>query len=348
MPLLLNDRRRPMHWINLYDSSSEIASTLVQTASECVRLAFINNMPDSAIEDTETQFFSLIHSASAELPVVIELYSLPGVSRGESAQQHLDRFYLNTEKLLSLKYDGAIITGTEPRHPDLRKEPYWNSLCDVFKWAETHTFSTVLSCLAAHAGVLFSDGISRSPIGIKRFGVFEHEVVQDHPLTKGVQNPLLIPHSRWNELREDSLTAAGYQVLTRSAVAGVDLFVKQKDQSLFVHLQGHPEYMGNTLYKEYRRDVRRFLRTERDTYPEAPFNYFDEETSSKIKNFELAARANPVEQLMTQFPEAEPNETNGSAWQRDSIQIYRNWLAELVAVKNRAARAADLAQAAHT
>jgi homoserine O-succinyltransferase/O-acetyltransferase len=348
MPLLLNDRRRPMHWINLHGSSSEIASTQVQTTSECVRLALINNMPDSAIEDTEAQFFSLIHSASAQLPVVIGLYSLPGVPRGEAAQHHLDRFYLSTEKLLSLKYDGAIITGTEPRHPDLREEPYWNSLSDVFKWAENHTFSTVLSCLAAHAGVLFSDGISRSPIGIKRFGVFEHEVVQDHPLTKGLHNPLLIPHSRWNELREDSLTAAGYQVLTRSAVAGVDLFVKQKDQSLFVHLQGHPEYMGNTLYKEYRRDMRRFLRTERDTYPETPFNYFDEQTSSKIKDFELAARAHRVEQLMSQFPEVESNETNGSAWQRDSIQIYRNWLAELVAVKNRAARAADLAQAAHS
>jgi homoserine O-succinyltransferase/O-acetyltransferase len=348
MPLLLNDRRRPMHWINLHGSSSEIASTQVQTTSECVRLAFINNMPDSAIEDTEAQFFSLIHSASAQLPVVIGLYSLPGVPRGEAAQHHLDRFYLSTEKLLSLKYDGAIITGTEPRHPDLREEPYWNSLSDVFKWAENHTFSTVLSCLAAHAGVLFSDGISRSPIGIKRFGVFEHEVVQDHPLTKGLHNPLLIPHSRWNELREDSLTAAGYQVLTRSAVAGVDLFVKQKDQSLFVHLQGHPEYMGNTLYKEYRRDMRRFLRTERDTYPETPFNYFDEQTSSKIKDFELAARAHRVEQLMSQFPEVESNETNGSAWQRDSIQIYRNWLAELVAVKNRAARAADLAEAAHS
>ena len=51
-----------------------------------------------------------------------------------------------------------------------------------------------------------------------------------------------IPHSRWNEVRADALTACGYEVLTQSAEAGVDLFVKKKKDSLFVHFQGHPEY----------------------------------------------------------------------------------------------------------
>src|SRR5271167_4972724 len=209
MPLLLDDCRTPLHWIKLHYSSSEISFTNFQSSADCLRIAFINNMPDSAIEDTEAQFFSLIHRASAQMPVVLELYSLPGVPRGEQAKQYLGRFYEGTEKLLNRKYDGAIITGTEPRHSDLRREPYWSSLSDVFEWAEENTFSTVLSCLAAHAGVLFSDGISRNPIGVKRFGVFEHEIVQEHPLTKGLHNPLLIPHSRWNELREDSLSSSG-------------------------------------------------------------------------------------------------------------------------------------------
>jgi homoserine O-succinyltransferase/O-acetyltransferase len=347
MTLLFNDYRTPLHWIKPHGSGSEISFTNRQSSVDCLRIAFINNMPDSAIEDTEAQFFSLVHLASAQMPVVLELYSLPGVPRGEQAKQYLDRFYEGTEKLLNRKYDGAIITGTEPRHSDLRREPYWSSLSDVFEWAEDNTFSTVLSCLAAHAGVLFSDGISRSPIGVKRFGVFEHDIVQEHLLTKGLHNPLFIPHSRWNELREDSLTSAGYCVLTKSAIAGVDLFAKQKGKSLFVHLQGHPEYMGKTLYKEYRRDVRRFLRKERETYPDPPINYFDEQTSLRMKAFEEHALAYPIEHLMDDFPDAEANGAHGAPWEANSVLIYRNWLAQLVALKTKTAQAAALTQAAH-
>ena len=47
----------------------------------------------------------------------------------------------------------------------------------------------------------------------------------------------------------------------------MDLFVKKKEKSLFVHFQGHPEYGAQTLLKEYRRDIKRFLRGERETYP---------------------------------------------------------------------------------
>ena len=63
------------------------------------------------------------------------------------------------------------------------------------------------------------------------------------------------------------LAACGYIVLTQSAEGGVDTFVKKKKRSLFVHFQGHPEYGAQTLLKEYRRDIKRFLRGERETYP---------------------------------------------------------------------------------
>ena len=36
-------------------------------------------------------------------------------------------------------------------------------------------------------------------------------------------------------------------MLTQSADGGVDLFVKKKKRSLFVHFQGHPEYGAQTL-----------------------------------------------------------------------------------------------------
>jgi homoserine O-succinyltransferase len=283
-------------------------------------------MPDSAIEDTEAQFFMLLDGASKEIPVFLELISLPKIPRGERARQHLDAFYENTSALLGRRLDGLIVTGTEPRQSDLSQEPYWDALTEVLVWAEENTSSTVLSCLAAHAGVLFSDGISRRLMGEKRFGVFEHQMTSDHPVTRGLRNPVRIPHSRWNEVEETALVSAGYMVLTKSAEAGVDLFVKKKKRALFVHFQGHPEYTGNTPFKEYRRDVRRFLRGERDTYPGLPRNYFDLNTTNVLNAFRELALSCRHERLMESFPDASVTTALPAIWQSDSVQLYRNWL----------------------
>ena len=132
--------------------------------SECVNLAFINNMPDAALEDTEFQFFELLDIASGDVPVFLKLYSLTGVPRADRGQRHLNEFYFGMDELWNDQFDGVIVTGTEPRQPDLRQEPYWSALADVLDWAERNTVSTVLSCLAAHAGVLHSDGIRRHPL----------------------------------------------------------------------------------------------------------------------------------------------------------------------------------------
>src|SRR5580704_11171251 len=123
-----------------------------------VRIALINNMPDSALEDTEVQFFELLESAAGDLPLSLKLYSLPELPRNDAGRQHLRNFYHGIEDLLNSRFDGMIMTGTEPRQPDLRNEPYWPALGEVLNWAERSTTSTVLSCLAAHAGVLHSDG----------------------------------------------------------------------------------------------------------------------------------------------------------------------------------------------
>jgi len=325
MPLLLDKRCTPTHWINSGGADSQICADQQRTGT-CLRVALVNNMPDPAIEDTEAQFFALLDSASGHIPVRVDLFSLPGIARSERAQLHLNAFYQSTERLLNQRFDGVIITGTEPRQADLCQEPYWQALTQLFDWAERHTTSAVLSCLAAHAGVLFSDGISRRPIGDKRFGVFEHEIVADHSLLRGVPSPVRIPHSRWNELDEHALRSAGYSILTRSPEAGVDLFVKQKKRSLFVHFQGHPEYAGKTPFKEYRRDVRRYLRKERESYPSFPKYYFDEHGANLLTAFREEAMAYRDERLMDRFPEAQFNGSLRSSWQSSASRLYRNWL----------------------
>jgi len=256
MALMIDGGRVPPRWAEKKSLCPLRLIDHYDPGTEYVRIALINNMPDPALEDTEMQFMELLDAASGQIPVRLKLYSLPRVPRGDRGLQHLTSFYSGIGDLWNSQFDAVIMTGTEPRQPDLREEPYWCVLAEVLDWAERNTVSTVLSCLAAHASVLHSDGIRRQPLSDKRFGVFESARVCHHELTQHASRAMRFPHSRWNEVREGSLTSCGYTVLTKSAKAGVDLFVKQKKQSLFVHFQGHPEYGSRTLFKEYRRDIK--------------------------------------------------------------------------------------------
>jgi len=328
MPLLIDGGRIPPRWAGktgLLAPGVQHRSFGRYAASDCVRVALINNMPDAALEDTEIQFMRLLDAASGTVSVRLSLYSLPEVPRGERAQQHINNFYCGIDRLWNSHVDSVIITGTEPRYADLREEPYWHSLAEVFEWAERNTVSAILSCLAAHAGVLHSDGIPRQPLSDKLFGVFEAESVDQHQLTKHATKPLRFPHSRWNEVREQSLSTAGYSILTSSPQAGADLFVKQRKKSLFVYFQGHPEYSTETLMKEYRRDVKRFLRQERTTYPAMPHGYFHAATEKLLGDFQKSVFANPQEGLMEFFP-GDITGSLQSNWNSTATSICRNWL----------------------
>ncbi|MFZ0320710.1 MAG: homoserine O-succinyltransferase [Candidatus Sulfotelmatobacter sp.] len=334
MPLLMNGSPVPPRWAEKIAVRAERANSRHNFSEDCVRIALVNNMPDAALEDTETQFMDLLDAASGDIPVRLKLYSLPLVPRGARGALHLSSFYHGIDDLWDNRFDAIIVTGTEPRQPSLRLEPYWHILTDVLDWAESSTASTVLSCLAAHAGVLHSDGIQRRPLSDKQFGVFESTSIRSHELTKNAARPIRFPHSRWNEVPEDSLTSCGYSVLTKSTQAGVDLFVKQRKQSLFVHFQGHPEYGTRTLLKEYRRDIKRFLRQERETYPNLPHGYFTPIAANLLAEFKQIVLAHPRDEQMVFFPEALVTESLQNTWQSSAVSVYRNWLHYLLAKKN--------------
>jgi homoserine O-succinyltransferase len=295
-------------------------------------------MPDAALEDTEMQFFELLEAAAGDSAVQIKLYSLPGVPRGERGQQHLKDFYFDTDDLFDHRFDGMIMTGTEPRQTNLRDEPYWSALADILDWAEGNTVSTILSCLAAHAGVLYSDGIDRHPLNDKQFGVFTFTRSGSHPLTERTAEQIRFPHSRWNEVRADALGACGYSVLTQSTEGGVDSFVKKKKRSLFVYFQGHPEYDAHTLLKEYRRDIKRFARGERETYPSMPKGYFDAASTRLVTVFRDVVLADRREELLEGFPEAALAGRLEKTWHAAATSIYGNWLRYVASKKGDVAK----------
>jgi homoserine O-succinyltransferase len=303
-----------------------------ETDANCLDIGVINNMPDSALESTERQFRTLLGGAADGIVVRLTLYALPDVPRTDVGRRHVSSICSDIADLWDTRLDGLVVTGTEPRAPNLMDEPYWGSLSTVMEWAERHTHSTVWSCLAAHAALLHIDGIGRQPLTDKRFGVFEFERVSDHPMTAAFPSRLKMPHSRWNDIPEDALMASGYQVLTRSEEAGVDAFVKQR-KSLFVFFQGHPEYDTETLLLEYRRDIGRFLRHERETYPPMPQGYFDDHTTDLLAAMRWRAQGDRHEVLLADFPTALLAEKVTNTWRSSASSFYRNWLLYMCAQK---------------
>jgi homoserine O-succinyltransferase/O-acetyltransferase len=331
MPVMMDGNRPVPCWEP--KKALDVDRRALSERTDVLRIALVNNMPDAALEDTELQFLDLLDAASGEVPVILKLFSLPKVPRTERGEQHLANFYSGTDVLDTSRIDGMIITGTEPRQPNLADEPYWGVMTDLFDWAEKNTLSTVLSCLAAHAGVLHSDGIQRHPLSDKRLGVFESQKLSGHELLRDAPGRMCFPHSRWNEVRADELAAAGYDTILCSPEAGADLFVKMKGNSLFLHFQGHPEYSARTLLKEFRRDIKRYLRGERPNYPSMPLGYFDEPGQNALELFREMALAARNEDLMASFPEEIAGATLDSAWRPGAVAVYRNWLRYIAANK---------------
>jgi homoserine O-succinyltransferase len=327
MPVSI-DIDSPEH--HLFAARENNAKVAFETpATGAITIGLINNMPDSALISTERQIFDLLSAAAENTPVRLRLYTLPTVPRTDWGRQYTRRFYSDVGGLWNESLDGLIVTGTEPQAPKLQEEPYWDSFGGIVDWASEHTVSAIWSCLAVHGAVLYLDGIDRHQLDDKCIGVFTHSRVADHPLLQDAPTLLRIPHSRWNEVREDALAPSGYSVLTRSATAGVDMFVKQQKKSLFVYFQGHPEYEAHSLLGEYRRDVGRFLRQEIDYYPTMPVDYFDDRVAELLSAFQKQALLDRRPELFADFPVDRAARNLKRTWQLAATRIYHNWILHL-------------------
>jgi homoserine O-succinyltransferase/O-acetyltransferase len=305
--------------------------------SDTLVVGLVNNMPDAALKLTEWQMRDLLSRAAGAQPVSLRIFSMPEVPRSAAGREHVRQHHEDIAALWRDGVDGLVVTGTEPKAARFEDEPYWPALRRLIDWAEEHTASAIWSCLASHATAYHLDGIGRQPLGQKMFGVFDCDKVTDHLLVKGPQR-WRVPHSRLNGVAEDALERAGYQVLSRSPQAGVDMFIKQR-QSLFVFLQGHPEYDSTALFGEYRRDVRRFLNGENDRYPELPWDCFDEEATALLLDFREHALAWRDVALLEQFPAAAIGGRLTAPWREAAARLYANWLTVLNASRPHADRA---------
>lgn len=288
-----------------------------------ITIGLINNMPDAALKATERQFMKLLQAAAGPRRIRFRCFSLPSVKRSPEARWHVENEYSDLSELQRERLDGLIVTGAEPVAPNLDEEPYWRDLTEIVDWARRNTRSTIWSCLAAHAAVLHLDGIERHALAAKCHGIFDCEPLTGDMLVRSSSGPLKVSHSRLNEVRETDLRKRGYDILTRSAQAGVDIFTRQFD-SRFIFFQGHPEYDALSLQREYLRDVGRFLARERESYPALPVSYFDRATERKLVRFEKLARQERHPALAADLPALtlRTDIASGSA----ATILFRNWL----------------------
>ena len=279
-----------------------------------IEIGLLNNLGDAGLESGERQLIDLLDGACGTARVRLRLFSLPSITRGDDARTRMARSYHGLDALLGSRLDGLFVTGAEPRAADLRDESFWPHLAKVIEWARTGTRSTIWSCLAAHAAVLHLDGIARRPLPAKCTGVFDVTASGDHPLLAGAGATMQVCHSRWNDLDEAELLAAGYAVLTRGTI-GVDSFARSCG-SLFVFLQGHPEYDDGALGREARRDLARW-QADPTRKPSLPANYFSLADEVVLRDHVAYAGTG------TALPEVGPP----LPFRRDfAMSLVRNWL----------------------
>lgn len=291
-----------------------------------VTIGLVNNMGDEALQVTERQFGGLIRACAGDIDVNLRLFALAQTPRSHKALEYINARYERLSSARNGELDGLIITGAEPRAARLSDEKYWDELTELIDWAKQRTKSTVFSCLAAHVAVLHLDGVERRPLPEKCAGVFAFTAEGNHPFAGEQDHTCFIPHSRYNDLMRSDLECAGYEILMSSAAHGVDRFTKSFG-SEFVFLQGHLEYYANSLAREYRRDMGRWLRRETHVRPPRPKGYFSAEAEAELDALELRARADrlPVQEL-TKIDALAPS---SAEWRDSAISFYRNWITKM-------------------
>ncbi|MGZ4982361.1 MAG: homoserine O-acetyltransferase/O-succinyltransferase family protein, partial [Methylobacter sp.] len=97
-----------------------------------------------------------------------------------------------------------------------------------------------------------------------------------------------------------------------------------------VFFQGHPEYDDISLLKEYKREVLRFYRGERDDYPPFPENYFNDVVQQILVRYEQVVRsAKQNGQRLEEFPENLILEHIDNTWSDTAKAVFNNWLGKI-------------------
>lgn len=288
-------------------------------------VGLLNLMPDAALRATDRQFIRLLSAGAEELDLRVLPFTVDAEHRGPEARRHIADHYLDFSDVTGQRLDALIVTGANPAQDALEEETFWDELGDVLDWGVSATKSILCSCLATHAVLQKYRGMRRTRLPHKRWGVYSHYVLKDHPLIDGLTGPVEAPHSHWYDMTREEFESVGLTVVLESDEAGVHMAVD--DDDFYVFFQGHPEYDLISLLKEYRRELGRYWRGERDDYPPVPEHYFSAEALGRLEEYRPVletARAERRDPPRLVEADLLPRDTH--TWGEEGKVIYRNWL----------------------
>lgn len=229
-----------------------------------LKILILNLMPTKEV--TETQLLRLL--SNSPLQVEVEFLQVETHEAKNVSKSHLDKFYSTFNDVKNNKYDGMIITGAPVEHLEFEEVDYWDELCKIMEWSKKNVYSTFYICWAAQAGLYYHYGINKYKMDKKMFGIFPHFSLDvTHPLMRGLDDIYYVPHSRHTEVRrQDIAQIKDLQILSYSEISGVHIVADMDCRKFFV--TGHSEYDGDTLAKEYFRDINKGVEID------IPYNYF--------------------------------------------------------------------------
>ena len=259
-----------------------------------IRIGLLNLMPKKI--QTENQFARLI--GATPLQIDFQLIRMSDHESRNTAADHLQSFYRKFSEVEASgeKFDGLIITGAPIEQLPFEEVTYWQELTRVFDWTQTHVHSTFGVCWGAMAMAWHFHGLPKHDLPEKAFGCFRHHnEAPASPFLRGFSDDLLIPVSRWTEVRADEVAARpALSTLLASDEVGPCLLQDEGHRALYIF--NHLEYDSTTLKDEYDRD---------------------------------AASGKAIEVPVNYYPNDDPSRPPSNRWRSHAHLLYGNWINEI-------------------
>jgi len=259
-----------------------------------LRIGLLNLMPKKI--QTENQFARLI--GATPLQIELSLIRMTEHQTRNTVAEHMEEFYRPFAEVEATgeKFDGLIITGAPIEHLPFEEVTYWDELARVFDWTQGHVHSTFGVCWGGMAMIHHFHGVQKHLLDAKAFGCFRHRnMAPASPYLRGFSDDLLIPVSRWTEMRQDEIDARpALTTLLASDAVGPCLVEDPGHRALYVF--NHFEYDSDTLKQEYDRDMAS------GTAINVPYNY---------------------------YPDDDPTRPPQNRWRSHAHLLYGNWISEI-------------------
>ena len=255
-----------------------------------LRIALLNLMPLKV--QTETQFARLI--GATPLQIELHLLRMSDHHSRNTAAGHMEAFYRTVSAVREERFDGLIVTGAPIEHLPFEEVGYWDELTRVIDWSRTHVHRTLGVCWGAMAMAWHLHGVPKHDLAAKAFGLYRHENLEPaSPYLRGFSDDLMVPVSRWTEIRGAEAEAAGLRTLIASREVGPCVM---EDEANRIFILNHFEYDTGTLAAEHRRDV------------------------------ESGA---PIVSPRDYYPDGDPDRAPLNRWRSHAHLLYGNWINEI-------------------